>query len=458
MVPLLGLWCPRPQGEGHDPCDPLGSAHGAEKVLAGLGMVSRTGQHGFLPGRSCASNLGTMLHSAWNNVSAGSQTDVIYTDFSSAFQSVNHKLLIQKLKTSFHVADKALAWCESYLAGREQRVIVNGQCSPWVSVTSGTPKGSQLIPLLFALFINDLPDAVRADCVMFADDVRLYRRVDSCADTALLQADLDRLCRWSESWGLSLNPSKCKILTLSLRRSPVVSTYSIDGTAIERVTVMRDLGVLLDEKLTFGPHVDSIVLKANRALGLLMRSFQTGKNGRSLRDLSRSDRKAIVSTYCANVRSILEYCSVVWGGAAQVHVKRTERVQHKFLMWLCGRCRLSNVSFEYTELLRYFGLTSLAARRVQHDLMFMRKIQNQSVDSSFLLECFPLTVPTRTLRKRLLFHVPHGRVNTVQSGMFCRLPRSCNAFLDACRDVDVWVSSAGQYKTSVIAYVSSLSV
>ena len=103
-------------------------------------------------------------------------------------------------------------------------------------------------------------------------------------------------------------------------------------------------------------------------------------------------------------------------------------------------------------------LQFLAARRVQHDLMFMRKIQNQSVDSSFLLECFPLTVPTRTLRKRLLFHVPHGRVNTVKSGMFCRPPRSCNAFLDACRDVDVWVSSAGQYKTSVIAYVSSLSV
>ena len=76
-------------------------------------------------------------------------------------------------------------------------------------------------------------------------------------ETILSRLNLDRLCRWSESWGLSLNPSKCKILTLSLRRSPVVSTYSIDGTAIERVTVMRDLGVLLDEKLTFGPHVDS---------------------------------------------------------------------------------------------------------------------------------------------------------------------------------------------------------
>ena len=89
-----------------------------------------------------------------------------------------------------------------------------------------------------------------------------------------------------------------------------------------------------------------------------------------------------------------------------MHVKRTERVQHKFSMWLCGRCRISNVSFEYTELLRYFGLTSFAARRVQHDLMFMRNIQNQSVDSSFLLGCFPLTVPTPHSAKTLTVPCP----------------------------------------------------
>ena len=376
----------------------------------------------------------------------------------STFQSVKHKLLIQKLKNSFHITDKALSWCESYLAGREQRVIVNGRCSPWTPVTSGTPEGSLLSPLFFALYINDLPGAVHADCVMFADDVKLYRRVDQRSDTAHLQADLDRLHCWSKSWGLTLNPVKCKVLTLSLRRSPVIGTYLIDGTAIERVSVMRDLGVLLDEKLTFGPHIDSIVLKANKSLGLLMRSFQTGKNGRSLRDLSCIDRKAIVSTYCSNVRSVLEYCSVIWGGAAEVYMKRVERMQHNFLMWLCGRCRLSGVSLEYVELLRYFGMTSLAARRAQHDLMFMRNIQNQSVDSSFLLGCFPLAVPVRALRSRTLFHVPYARVGTVKSGMFCRLPRASNAFLDKCRDVDVWEYSAGQYKRSVLAYVTTAGV
>ena len=141
-----------------------------------------------------------------------------------------------------------------------------------------------------------------------------------------------------------------------------------------------------------------------------------------------------------------------------MHMNRVERNQHKFLVWLCGRCRLSDVSFEYVTLLRFFGLRSLAARRLQHDLMFMRNIHNQSVDSSFLLSCFPLSVPIRALRSRPLFHVPYARVNTVKLSMFCRMPTSCNDFLDKCRDADVWRLSAGQFKKSVLAYTKTQGV
>ena len=128
-----------------------------------------------MPKRSCSTNLATMLHTAWSNISAGSQTDVIYTDFSSAFQSVNHKLLLHKLKHSFHISEKAFDWCESYLSGRRQRVAVKGKCSEWVPVLSGTPEGGILSPLLFACFINDLPGSIEADALMFADDVKYMR-------------------------------------------------------------------------------------------------------------------------------------------------------------------------------------------------------------------------------------------------------------------------------------------
>ena len=272
-------------------------------------------QHGFMPGRSCASNLLTMLHTAWSNISAGSQTDVIYTDYSSAFQSVNHKLLLHKLKNSYNLSGKAFSWCKSYLSDREQRVVVKGKCSEWAPVPSGTPEGGLLSPLLFACFINDLPDCVQADCLMFADDVKLYSRIDTTADTVFLQQQLANLCCWSAKWRLNLNPSKCKVLTITLRRAPILSMYVIGGEQLERVTVMRDLGVFLDEKLTFSDHVDVIVRKANRVLGMLMRSFQTGKRGRSLRECNR---KAVMAAYCANVRSILEFAGVVWGGAAEV--------------------------------------------------------------------------------------------------------------------------------------------
>ena len=110
---------------------------------------------------------------------------------------------------------------------------MNGKCSQWAPVLSGTPEGGLLSPLLFACFINDLPDCVQSDCLMFADDVKLYGKVDSAADADFLQQQLENMLQWSARWRLTLNPSKCKVLTLTLRRVPTVSVYNIGGRQIE---------------------------------------------------------------------------------------------------------------------------------------------------------------------------------------------------------------------------------
>ena len=137
-------------------------------------------------------------------------------------------------------------------------------------------------------------------------------------------------------------------------------------------------------------------------------------------------------------------------------MKRVERVQHKFVTWLCARCLETGVPFEYDALLSHFGLTSLAARRAQHDIVFIRNVHCQSVDSPFLLEKFPLAVPARPLRNRMLFHVPYARVNSVKNCPFCRMPKLCNAFLDRHRDIDVWNSSALLFKKYAISYVRAV--
>ena len=300
------------------------------------------------------------------------------------------------------------------------------------------------------MFVNDLPDNIQSGCLLYADDVKIYRKITSPSDGQLLQNDLNQLRAWSVRWGLKLNPSKCKSFTMTLRRAPVQTKYFIGSTELEHVKEIRDLGVILDSKLTFSSHVDNIVKRANRGLGLLIRSFQSGSNG------SKFKRSALMAAYYANVRSILEYCSVIWAGAADSHMVRVDRVQHKFLMWLIHHsCSGQTDSLSYQNLLHHFQIPSLAARRVQHDLLFIRNIFHAKLDVPNLIADFNLHVPIRSTRTQSLFHVPRARVNTVQHGMFCRLPRLTNQFVcDRTVEVDFFADDFNSYKAQVIRYVA----
>ena len=238
---------------------------------------------------------------------------------------------------------------------------------------------------------------------------------------------------------------------MTLRRVPVQTKYFLADAELEHVSEVKDLGVTLDTKLTFAPHVSDIVSRANRALGLLIRSFQAGINK------SKFNRGAVLAAYYANVRSILEYCSVVWAGAAKSHAVRVDRVQHKFLIWLLANTSSgSSQSLSYSSLLLHFNIPSLAQRRIQHDILFLRNILRGRINSSFLLNSFPLHVPPRSTRTLTLFTVPRARVVTVQSGMFGRIPKVMNAFLASHPDADIFYDSFRVFKARVIAYVLTL--
>ena len=268
-------------------------------------------------------------------------------------------------------------------------------------------------------------------------------------DGLLLQHDLDRLQGWSVKWGLILNPIKCKSFTMTLRRAPVQTQYHIDNVNLEFVDEIRDLGTILDSKLTFSANISTIVSRANRALGLLIRTFQTNSKR------TKFNQKSLLTAYYANIRSLLEYNSVIWSGAANSHTVRVDRVQHKFLIWLNHHVTRHCDSLAYESLLNHFGVISLSSRRLQHDLLFLKGLFSNKIKSTELLEKFALHVPARLTRTLLLFAERRGRVSTVSNSFPQRIPREVNVFLRQ-RNVDFFNDSFSSFRSHVLAYVRTV--
>ena len=148
----------------------------------------------------------------------GVEIDIIYLDFAKAFDSVCPAKLVSKLKM-YSIGDPLLSWFCSYLVGRQQRVVLNGTCSTWSDVGSGVPQGSILGPILFLLFINDMPNAVSsARIAMFADDSKCYKIIGQESDVVNLQQDLDALFAWSLLNEMHFQPAKCKNVRISRKR------------------------------------------------------------------------------------------------------------------------------------------------------------------------------------------------------------------------------------------------
>ena len=140
-------------------------------------------------------------------------------------------------------------WINSWLHGRSQRVVVNGHFSSWKEVTSGVPQGSVLGPLLFLIFINDIDSSLTSSISKFADDTKLYRKVSDNDDASMLQRDLDRLFSWSQTWQMSFNADKCKVLHFG--RKKVNYDYNMNGSILSDVTFEKDLGVVITGDLNF---------------------------------------------------------------------------------------------------------------------------------------------------------------------------------------------------------------
>ena len=182
-----------------------------------------------------------------------------------------------------------------------QYVKYGNAISSSISVSSGVPQGSHMGPILFNLFVNDLNTViVHSSFLMFADDLKLFRTITDSSDALLLQDDLNNVSNWCDINCLHLNLKKCYKITFARVISPLNFQYRINNVVLEEVNQIRDLGVILDSKMSYNAHIENIVSKSLKMLGFIQR---TGT------DFSVNSLKIL---YCSLVRSILEYCCIIW--------------------------------------------------------------------------------------------------------------------------------------------------
>lgn len=310
-------------------------------------------QHGFLSGKSCLTNLIDFFETATGELDQGNDADIIYLDFSKAFDKVPHVRLGRKLE-AHGIGGKFLRWIQSWLSNRRQRVYVDGEYSNWAGVVSGVPQGSVLGPTLFLVFINDIDCGLVSKLGKFADDSKLIKGINSQADTDILSNDLLQLEAWSTDWQMLFNSEKCSVIHLG-NKNPC-NEYHFCGTTLKATEKERDLGVIVDKTFKFSEQCNVAANKANMQLGMIKRNI-----------VSR-DKNIILKLYKTLVRPKLEYCVQAWRPFLQKDIEQLEKVQRRATRMI-KECK----GLGYEERLKITGLTSLENRRDRGDMLEVYK-------------------------------------------------------------------------------------
>ena len=353
-------------------------------------LISKN-QHGFRSGRSCCTQLLELMEIWTDLLDKGSAWDCIYLDFAKAFDKVPHHRLSKKLK-GMGIKGNLHKWLESFLDNRYQSVVIKDTKSAAREVTSGIPQGSVLGPIMFIVYINDLPNAVNSYVKIFADDTKLFRVISNNEDRQSLQSDLEALHNWSQKWQLKFNESKCKIMHYG-SHNPNYS-YSINNIALEPSATEKDLGVTFDDGLKFSKHVSSITAKANSRLAIIKRS------------MNELTIDIFLPLYKALVRPLLEYCSPVWNPLLKRDRTEIEKVQRRATKLVKSISHL-----EYNERLYILKLDALNFRRRRTDLIQVFRII-KGIDKVDQNAFFTLSNDTRTRGHNKKIFKPFSSCNT----------------------------------------------
>jgi hypothetical protein len=361
-----------------------------DKITPVLDASLSQAQHGFRKGRSTTTNLMIFTSDILPLMEKGLQVDAIYTDFSKAFDRIDHSTLVNKLY-EFGVRGSFLNWIKSYISERKQLVKFQGILSSPIFVYSGVPQGSHLGPLLFNIYINDLSSCLSGvSHLTYADDLKMYHIIKNDSDYAFFQSKLNNLVEWCEKYLLDLNVSKCYVLSFTRKKSPLIHNYNLNSHILERVTYITDLGVIFDYHLTFIYQYEAMLSRANKMLGFIKRRAQEFNNVWVTKTL-----------YCSLVRSVLEYGSIIWDPVFEVHRTRIESIQKQFLLFALRHLYDPRDYLNlppYSLRLESLNLLSLSSRRIILSNSFTYDVLNSNINIDAVNERIKISNNVRETR------------------------------------------------------------
>jgi len=393
-------------------------------------------QHGFVQGRSVETNLISYTNYISQAMDSRIQVDAVYTDFSKAFDKLNHAILHKKLE-KLGVCGSLLRWIISYISNRTQAVRLHNTLSDYIITTSGVPQGSHLGPLLFVIYLNDVHSCfLSSKFLLYADDLKLFNKIQNSSDTERLQADLNRFHDYCLSNKLFINYSKCNRITFTRNKNTINCQYTLGNNILTSVDKVKDLGVFLDAGLRYDEHISYIVNKSYKNLGFIIRICREFNN-----------LKAIRTLYFSYVLSTLSYAAVVWSPKYKTYIDSLERIQRKFVGFL--NRKFNNPFISYDQSYCEFHLLPLQTRRLITDSCFLMKIMNGLIDSTEILSLISLNACAYPTRSDWIFKTPFASTDARQQSCLLRITSAYNSNFS---DIDMFCMSPQLFKRTLTKY------
>ena len=372
-------------------------------------------QHGFRSRVSCETQLIQFTQDLYDTLNDKGQADVIVMDFSKAFDKVDHQRLLLKLHR-LGINHEVITWIQSFLTDRSQCVVLDGERSDACPVLSGVPQGSVLGPCLFLMYINDMPETIKSNIRLFADDTIMYLTISNLSDCQDLQNDLSKLEAWETEWLMAFNPDKCEVIRITKKHKPFIFDYKLHNKILQTTKNAKYLGLNISDDLTWSKHINQTTAKGNNTLKFIKRNIQTHNS------------KIKETAYKTYVRPLLEYSSSVWDPWQKKYIEKLEMVQHRAVRYILNDyARTSSV----TLMLKKLSLPTLETRRKISSLVMLYKIQSGLVRiplPSYIIS---------TMRNRL--SIPYSRINAYLHSFFPRTARLWNNLppdLTSCSDLE----------------------